>query len=220
MKRAMLLLLTLLMLTACGAASDTPTSGSNTGTTSGAQPTTAPAAKPADSLAAIGRLDEVDEIWLDLNWNGFSIAAPQLAHYELRREGDVWRGQGTFSVGGEGRSAGKTPITETLALEIPHAEMDAFLKALGQTQTVDGAYEPLLTHTDSYPNWTMTLYGPNWEMAYASTSNTEDMTPWSVTYDGTTQVVPNAAPFTAISSIEKHLQRATTIEALVQQFLQ
>jgi len=128
----------------------------------------------------------------------------------LERQGDTYAFTGTSEMSvyqaGNRMHAGPLPIT------IPDTAMRAFLRALASAPRYPGVYRTIRTHTDDYPNFTMTLRSAAGEVEFFSDSQSERN--WRVTIDGERYVSASAVPFKAQDHI-KELYREAELEQIL-----
>jgi len=129
---------------------------------------------------------------LHLDWRGGpSVSGSWVLH--LERQGDSYTFTGTSemssgSVEGNKR-AGPLPVS------VPDSAMLAFLRALASTPRRRGVYETIQTHTDDYPEFTITLRSDAGVVEFFSDSHTTRN--WRVTIGGEQYVSDSSVPFDA-----------------------
>lgn len=133
-----------------------------------------------------------------LDWRGGpSVTTSWVLH--LERQGDTYTFTGTseLTLGDvEGRRhAGPLPVT------IPDSAMYAFLRELASAPRRQGEYQTILTHTDDYPNFSMTLRSDAGVVEFFSDSHSTGN--WRVTIGGERYVSDSVVPYDA----QNHLNR-------------
>jgi hypothetical protein len=94
-------------------------------------------------------------------------------------------------------------------LLLPHAVARPFLDALATVRPVAGAYTPLVTHTDDYPEIEIRLRTAAGTVTFFTTSQGRHHTPWALAFAGATYVVPSARPARALARLRPYLRRET-----------
>lgn len=131
-------------------------------------------------------------------WRGMPGSSRVDRRVRLERQGDTYTFTGTSELGVGSmqgiRKAGP------LAVTVPDSVMRAFLRALAAAPRRWGGYKPFFSHTDDYPETTITLRSDAGVVVefYNSSQATQ---PWRVTLGGRRYVCNTAAPFEA----ERHL---------------
>ena len=142
------------------------------------------------------------------SWSGLMVSHDLVVR--LERQGDSYTFTGTSEMSvyqaGNRLHAGPLPIT------IPDTAMRAFLRALASAPRYPGGYRTIRTHTDDYPNFTMTLRSATGEVEFFSDSQSERN--WRVTIDGERYVSTSPVPFRAQDHI-KELYREAELEQIL-----
>jgi hypothetical protein len=116
----------------------------------------------------------------------------------LERQGDTYTFTGTSEMSvyeaGDSKQAGPLPIT------VPDSAMRAFLRVLASAPRHPGVYETIYTHTDDYPNFTMTLRSAAGVVEFFSDSQSDRN--WRVTFGGQRYVSDSPVPFQAQDHIK------------------
>jgi hypothetical protein len=131
-------------------------------------------------------------------WRGMP-GSPQVSRkVRLQRQGDTYTSTGTSELALRSMEGGR--IAGPLAVTVPDSAMRAFLRALAAAPRRRGRYVPFFSHTDDYPETTITLRSDAGAVVefYNSSQATH---PWRVTVGGQRYVCDTAAPFEA----ERHL---------------
>jgi hypothetical protein len=131
------------------------------------------------------------------NWTG-GVGYARFWMACLERQGDTHTFTGTeeMEVGGpEGyKRAGPLPIT------VPDSAMRALLGVLASAPRRRGVYQTIYTHTDDYPEFTMTLRSDAGVVEFFSDSQSDRN--WRVTLGGERYVSESVVPFEA----QEHLK--------------
>ena len=145
------------------------------------------------------------------NWTGLSVNSPVDWVLRLERQGDTYTFVGTvvMGVGPEGsrKRAGPLPVT------IPDSVMRAFLGAVAAAPRRPGVYETMLTHTDDYPQFTMTLRSDAGVVEFFSDSHSTSN--WRVTIGGQQYVSGSTAPYDAQAYFHRYTRQADLDRILV-----
>jgi len=94
----------------------------------------------------------------------------------LERQGDTYTFTGTVELQVGGTKAGPLPVT------VPDSAMLAFLRTLASARRRQGVYHTIYTHTDDYPEVTMTLRSDAGVVEFFSNSHSREN--WRVTIGG------------------------------------
>lgn len=128
----------------------------------------------------------------------------------LERQGDTFTFTGTSEMSvydaGNRHQAGPLPVT------VPDSAMRAFLRALASAPRTPGLYQTIRTHTDDYPNFTMTLRSDAGVVEFFSDSQSDRN--WRVTIGGEKYVSGSPVPFQAQDHI-KGFYRAAELEQIL-----
>jgi hypothetical protein len=138
------------------------------------------------------RTVELRSIWR----GGVGYRRAWVARLERQADTHTFTGTVEMSVSGpEGhKRAGPIPIT------VPDSAMRSFLAALAAAPRRGGSYRTLYTHTDDYPNFTMTLCSDAGVVEFFSDSQSERN--WRVTLGGERYVSDSPVPFLAQDFLE------------------
>lgn len=145
-------------------------------------------------------------------WRGLSINSPVDGRFRLERQGNGYTFTGTsqLSLGRDEhyKQAGPLPVT------IPDSAMRAFLRTLATAPRRPGTYRPRRTHTDDYPELTITLRSDAGVVEFYSASQ-NDRQPWRVTIGGQQYVSNSTVPSDALRHLTPFMRRAELDSILV-----
>jgi hypothetical protein len=150
--------------------------------------------------AILQQLMQVDTIIIQDDWSGMSPLAPIQQRYTLRRDGDRFKGQATFSLG----AYSGEPQSATVEVIIPNETVGAFLKQLVNTPLEHGTYRPRQTHTDDYPERSIHLSGPEHTFDFYSASQGGGH--WRLTIDQQEYLVNATTPDKALEQLAPQLR--------------
>ncbi|HKP77108.1 MAG TPA: hypothetical protein VJT67_16370 [Longimicrobiaceae bacterium] len=138
------------------------------------------------------------------NWTGLSLNSPVDWVLRLERQGDTYTFVGTVEMAlgraDARKKAGPLPVT------IPDSVMRAFLGALASAPRRPGVYETILTHTDDYPQFTITLTSDAGVVEFFSDSHSTQN--WRVTIGGQQHVSDSTAPYDAQAYLHPYSRQA------------
>ncbi|HEV3141121.1 MAG TPA: hypothetical protein VGY57_11420, partial [Vicinamibacterales bacterium] len=140
-----------------------------------------------------------DRIELRDAWSGLSAAARPVASHSLRKAGDAWIGDVTFSVSERSKSMPWTADNGTVA---------AFLDELAGSRLTAAPYVPTFTHTDDYPDLRIEIGAGGGGIEFHTTSQGPDHVPWALDMSGRTLSVPVATPMRAMERLLNTLDKA------------
>lgn len=139
------------------------------------------------------------------DWSGLSTTSPITILYSVTKGADgSFSGTGNFSV------AEGTPkaVTSTVDIDIPADVAKAFLQKVVDFSIKEGAYTPVISHTDDYPLLTITVDTPGeGTMTIYSQSQGDQHVPWGASIMGKDYVIDSAAPAEAIALLDPYLKR-------------
>lgn len=143
-------------------------------------------------------------------WMGLSVNSPVDGVYRFERQGDDFTGTVQLSLGGNEyhKQAGPLPAT------IPDSAMRAFLRTLAGAPRSPGTYSPRMTHTDDYPEHTITLRSDAGVVEFFSSSQ-GDASPWRVTIGGQQYVSDSTVPSEAMRHLAPFMRRAELDSILI-----
>ncbi len=145
-------------------------------------------------------------------WTGLSINSPVDGRFRFERQGDGYTFTGTsqLSLGANEnhKQAGPLPVT------IPDSAMRAFLRTLAAAPRQPGTYRPRYTHTDDYPERTITLRSDAGVVEFFSSSQ-GDASPWRVTIGGQQYVSNSTVPSDALRHLTPYFRRTELDSILV-----
>ena len=208
---------TLLVLAGCGAtaspgATSVPTIAVHTSEPSPPVVTPSPL-----SGSLLPDLIGATTILLQDDWTGLSPLAPIEAHYDLKRGAEGFSGEANFSMAGY-----RTPEHATETITVPMDVALNFLQTLQDPsmQIKQGAYEPLITHTDDYPEMGIQLELPNGEkVVFYSESQGEDNVPWGLKFGGQDYTVNSPQPSKALGILSPYLRKDEVLSMLEQRLV-
>jgi hypothetical protein len=128
----------------------------------------------------------------------------------LERQGDGYTFTGTAEM--SVYEAGNRLHAGPLAVTIPDTAMRAFLAALAAVPRVRGSYSTIRTHTDDYPDFTVTLRSDAGVVEIFSDSQSDRN--WRVTIGGERFVSDSPAAFQAQDHIKNFYREAELVQIL------
>ena len=143
-------------------------------------------------------------------WMGLSVNSPVDGVYRFERQGNVFTGTVQLSLGANEyyKQAGPLPAT------IPDSAMRAFLRTLAAAPRQPGVYNPRMSHTDDYPESTITLRSDAGVVEFFSSSQ-GDASPWRVTIGGQQYVSDSTVPSEAMRHLTPFMRRTELDSILV-----
>jgi hypothetical protein len=217
-------LVILLLLWGCGVL------GSDVGS-SKPRPLVQPAASPSASASpqtttallpvTLPQLTGAQSIRIEDDWTGKSYLAPLLAHYDLARSGDEFRGQGFFSIASY---SSKLFFQETQEITIPISIMHDFLSKLQQVHPEEGNYPPAPC-CDDYPTVHIKVQLPAERVVFFTNSplgglvskpppKSRDLwvgrqanIPWGLSLKDKIYLINSPAPAEALATIDPYLRK-------------
>lgn len=140
---------------------------------------------------------------LQRDWSGLTRFSPYEAHYDLHPQADHIIGQARFSVAG---SSGNPRTSET-TIDIPADAITAFLRLLAATPLSEGAYTPLITHSDDYPKIGIQIETSSGTIEVFTASQGDQHIPWGLHIGEKMFVIDSDAPMQAIAALEPFLHQ-------------
>lgn len=158
-----------------------------------------PVPTPDPLAEALAQLPNADSFNIRDDWAGLALTSPILAHYRLERAPSGMTGVAEFS-------AGQQPITATEAITVPKDVIDSFLSKLASAPLKAGDYTPDISHTDDYPNLSITIQVTSGIVSYYSQSQGEDHLPWGASIGNTVYTIDTKTISEALALLKPYLK--------------
>jgi hypothetical protein len=167
-----------------------------------------PTSVPEPTSTAVAPLTDVTSATafrLRDDWSGLTTVSPITILYSVTKAADgSFAGTGDFSVAQGTAKA----VTSTVNITIPADVAQSFLQKITALPIEEGAYTPVITHTDDNPLLTVTLDTPGeGTLTVYSQSQGDQHVPWGASIAGKDYVINSPAPAEALALLDPYLKR-------------